>query len=373
MKVKLLYILTELELTNGITSYVMNHYQRLDRSKFSVDFLIGKGTDNKYLKIIEANGDKIIHAPKIAPRNYLKFVKHAKELFEENNYDIVHSHEFNWGMPYLKEAKKKGIKVRIFHAHGTKSSAKFLKQVRNSLLIPKTIKSANYLFACSDMAGKSFFKEKPYYLTHNAIDKDQYLFNLDDRIKIREELQIEDHMKLIGFFGRFTEQKNILYLLSIIRELVKQNPNYHLLLVGTGALEGDIFDVIKDDHLEEHVTILEPKADINRYYSAIDLFMLPSLYEGLPVVGVEALFSSVPQIYSSNITKELNVTGSITYLDLNEPYQIWIDKIVELTTKSVDRNRVDLEALAIYDINNQAKVIENKYLELLKQEKTISN
>lgn len=367
MKIKLLYILTELELTNGITSYVMNHYERLDKSKFSVDFLVARGVDEKFEKMIHANGDRIIQAPEPRNKNYIKFVKHAKEVFNQTKYDIVHSHEFNWGMPYLKEAKKQEIKVRIFHAHATKSSVKFLKQVRNSLLIPKTIKSANELFACSKMAGESFFKNKEYFLANNAIDKDKFLFNLEERVKIREELQIDENTKLIGFFGRFTEQKNTLYLLSLIRELVIQQPNYHLLLIGSGALQNDIFDVIRSEHLEEFVTILEPKADIYRYYSALDVFMLTSLYEGLPVVGIEALFNHVPQIYSNEITKELNLTGTINYLNLNDPYQIWLDKIVEVTNQVIDRNRVDLDLLSVYDIDVQSKVLQDKYLELLQK------
>lgn len=369
MKIKLLYILTELEVTNGITSYVMNHYQRLDHTKFSVDFLIAKGADTKYLDIIKKNDDRVLQAPRISVKHYAKFLKHAKDLFNQTKYDVVHSHEFNWGMPYMREAKRHGVAVRIFHAHSTRSSNQFIKRMRNGIFIPKTIKSANELFACSQIAGESFFKKKPFYLAHNAINKDLFLFNEKNREDVREEIGIDKNTKLVGFFGRFSEEKNTVFLLSIFKELMKSRSDFHLLLIGSGALQEEIFNIIKEDDLEDVVTVLDAKTDIYRYYSAIDLFMLPSLYEGLPVVGVEALFNNVNQLYSDAVTKELNLIDSIKYLDLKEDITRWIYEVINLAEEKRDRKQIDLAKLANYDIDIQAKKIENKYIELLEKYK----
>ncbi|VEU83298.1 glycosyltransferase [Acholeplasma hippikon] len=363
--IKLLYILPELYLTNGITSYVMNHYERLDHTKFSVDFLIAKGADKKYLDIIEGNQDKIIQTPKINDAHYKQFRKHAKEVFSTTKYDIVHSHDFNWGMPYLREAKKQGVKVRIFHAHSMKGSEKFFKRVRNDIFIPRTVRAANELFACSSIAGHKFFKKKPFYLAHNAINKALFLYSEKLRKEIKEELAIDSSKKVIGYFGRFNERKNTLFLLSIMKEIIKTRTDIHLLLIGHGALQEEIFRIVAEDNLEDYVSVLDPRDDIYRYYSVLDLFILPSLYEGLPVVGVEALFNGVPQLYSNNITKEINLLNTITYLNIHDDINVWVTEVLKLVDKKVNRKEVDLSKLVNYDIEKQAKVLENKYIELV--------
>ncbi|MBN3489997.1 glycosyltransferase [Acholeplasma equirhinis] len=365
-KIKLLHILTELQLTNGITSYVMNHYQRLDHDKFQVDFLIVKTADQKYIDMIEKHQDRIIQAPRLSMKNYAKFVKHAKTLFTENNYDIVHSHEFNWGMPYLVEAKKKGIAVRIFHAHATQSSPSLVKKIRNALLIPKTIHAATDLWSCSEVAGKFFFKDKPFYLSHNAIDYERFLFNQEYRDDIRSILNLEKDIKLIGFFGRFEAQKNPMQTLDVFKELLILRKDVHLLMVGGGSLEPKLLEFISENNMDQFVTMFSPRRDIYKFYSAIDLFMLPSLYEGLPVVGVEALFSNLKQVYSTNITRELNLIDSITYLPLDLSVDMWARKVSQLLDQKSERVLKSSDKLNIYKIDYQAKMVEEKYLSFFK-------
>ncbi len=368
MKIKLLHILTEIQLTNGVTSYVMNHYERLDHDRFSVDFLIVKTADQKYIDMIDRFGDRIIYGPKLSMKNYGKFVKHAKALFDENAYDIVHSHEFNWGMPYLKEAKRRGVKVRIFHAHATQSSPNLLKKIRNSLLIPGTLIAANQYWSCSQIAGEYFFKHRPFYLSHNAINYEKFLFDQECRDDIRTLLNMSDDVKLIGFFGRFEEQKNPMWTLEVFKSLKAKSDDVHLLMVGGGSKEIEILKFIADEKFEEHVTVFSPRRDIYKFYSAIDLFLLPSFYEGLPVVGVEALFSNLPQVYSTNITRELNLVDSITYLSLSAAADEWADQIHGLLDMKKERKLNSLDALKIYSINDQAKVIESKYLSFFDEE-----
>ena len=367
-KIKLLHILTELQLTNGITSYVMNHYQRLDHEKFSVDFLIAKTADQKYVDMIEKYNDRILYSPKISMKNYAKFVKHAKELFHEHKYDIVHSHEFNWGMPYLREAKRVGIPVRIFHAHATQSSPSLIKRFRNALLIPKTIHAASDLWSCSEIAGKFFFKDKAFFLSHNAINEEKFQFNQEYREDIRNLLNLDNKTKLIGFFGRFEAQKNPMHTLNVFKELLKLRSDIHLLMVGSGSLEKNILEFISNEKLESKITVFSPRRDIYKFYSAIDLFLLPSLYEGLPVVGVEALFSNLPQVYSTNITREINLIDSIHYLPLELSTDMWARKISTFLDMNVSRVLNDTSKLNVYKIDYQAKMVEDKYLSYFKGE-----
>lgn len=368
MKIKILHILTELQLTNGVTSYVMNHYERLNHEEFEVDFLIVGKADQKYIEMIEKNQDRIIYGIEPKVKNYKLMKNHAKKLFDEKIYDIIHSHVFNWSVPYLKEAKKRGIKIRILHAHATQSSPSLIKRIRNGLLIPKALSFANQYWSCSKVAGDFFFKDKPYYLSHNAINAEKFLFNEENRSDIRQLLNIGNDKKVIGFFGRFDDQKNPLFILKVFQEIVKKDSNIYLLMVGSGKREAEILKCIDKENLKRNVIVFSPRRDIYKFYSAIDLLFLPSLYEGLPVVGVEALFSNLPQLYSTHITKEINLLKSISYVDLSLPIDNWVNKAIELLNKDVIRfTKID-ERLSIYDIQNSAKIVGNKYKELIKNE-----
>ncbi len=366
-KIKLLHILSALELTNGVASYVMNHYEKLNHDLFSVDFLIVKSADQKYSDIILKHEDHIIYGPKLSFKNYHKFKKHAKTLFSENHYDIVHCHEFNWGMPYLKEAKKRHIKTRIFHAHLTLSSPKLLNRMRNAILIPMTLRSANQFWSCSEVAGKYFFKQKPFYLSHNAIYGDKYMFNQEHRNDIRTLLEMDESTKLIGFFGRFENQKNPMFTLEVFKEVSKDRSDIKLLMVGNGYKELEILAYIEKHQLKDRVFVFSARRDIYKFYSAIDLFLLPSLFEGLPVVGVEALYANLYQVYADTITTELNLNDSITYLSLNDEISIWKQTILNLLFDTKDRLKLDLNQLKVYDINHQGRIIEEKYISLYKE------
>lgn len=366
-KIKLLHILSALELTNGVASYVMNHYEKLNHELFSVDFLIVKSADQKYSDIISKHNDKIIYGPKLSIKNYRKFKQHAKALFQENSYDIVHCHEFNWGMPYLKEAKKRHIKIRIFHAHLTLSSPKLLNRIRNAMLIPITLRSANQFWSCSEVAGKYFFKDKPFYLSHNAIYGDKYTFNQEHRNDIRTLLEMDEKTKLIGFFGRFENQKNPMFTLEIFKAIAKQRKDIKLLMVGNGYKELEILAFIEKNGLKDQVIVFSARRDIYKFYSAIDLFLLPSLFEGLPVVGVEALYANLPQVYADTITKELNLIDTITYLSLKADLNVWKDRVIDLLDQKINRMNLDLNRLNKYDITHQGHVIEEKYLSLFKE------
>lgn len=366
MKIKILHILTELELTNGVTSYVMNHYERLNHKLFKVDFLIVGNVDKKYLDMIEGNKDSIIRAPRTSIRNFFKFKKHAKELFSKTKYDIIHSHVFNWSVPYIREAKKKGVKVRIFHAHTTQSSTSFIKKIRNDILIPQAINNSNHLWSCSNIAGDFFFKDKEYYLSHNAIDGEKFLFNKKNRNEVRELIKVEDNKKVIGFFGRFGHEKNLLWALEVFEKLSETNPDYYFLMIGSGKEESKVYKYINESDLAKKVIVLLPRQDIYKFYSGIDLFMLTSLYEGLPVVGVEALFSNLPQIYSSTITKELNLMNSIKYLSLEDDITVWTSAIEEIfNEENIRTSKID-SRLSLYDINKAAVTIQEKYISLVK-------
>src|SRR5690606_9087546 len=134
-----------------------------------------------------------------------------------------------------------------FHAHATQSSPSLIKRFRNALLIPKTIHAASDLWSCSEIAGKFFFKDKAFFLSHNAINEEKFQFNQEYREDIRNLLNLDNKTKLIGFFGRFEAQKNPMHTLNVFQEMLKLRNDVHLLMVGSGSLEKDILEFISEE------------------------------------------------------------------------------------------------------------------------------
>lgn len=362
-KIRILCILASLDVCNGIVSYAMNYYRYIDKNKIQMDFLVSDDNESVYWKEIKENGDNIYIMPELKYRNTIKFCKKVDEFFKYSNYDIVHCHLANAGMFYLKAAKKYGVKSRILHSHATKSAESILKKIRNGLMIPFTKLYANEYFACSKAAGEYLFKNKKYNVINNAILPKKYLFNNNIRVQKRKELELDDKI-IIGNIGRFSMQKNHLFLIDIFYELKKLDSNVVLILVGEGPLEGLIRKKVSEYGLEKDIVFTGKRLDTNDLYQAMDVFLLPSLYEGLPLVGIEAQCSDLPLIVSNTITKELSIIESTQYLSLDKSAAFWAEVIIKCLKKSRKDNK-DIVRKMNYDIESEAKKLENIYIDIL--------
>lgn len=316
-KVKVLCVLPSLRICNGVASYAMNYYKNI--SNIDMDFVVANlDTKSDYFDEIKANGNKIYNLSKNASKNFFDYIYKIKKFFKENanKYDIIHCHVANAGAIFLYYAKKYGIKVRIIHSHATETSDNKIKQIRNNLILPLTIHNATNYFACSDKAGKAMFKNKKFCVVNNAINCEKYKFNEAYREEIRKEFNIENDEYLIGNIGRFVHQKNQEYLLNIANELDKKEIKYKVFILGTGPLESKLHEQRRNDNLEENVIFINPRNDVYKFYSAFDLFVLPSLYEGLPVVGIEAQCNGLPCLFSDTITKEVKINDNVKFISL---------------------------------------------------------
>ncbi len=315
--IKILQVVPSLSRVNGVASYAMNYYRNI--SNIDMDFVIANlDTKSDYFEEINAKGNKIYNLSKNSSKNFVDYIYKIKKFFKENanKYDIIHCHVANAGAIFLYYAKKYGIKVRIIHSHATVTSDKKIKQIRNNLILPLTIHNATNYFACSDKAGRAMFKNKKYYVVNNAINCEKYEFNEVYRKEIRNEFNIENDECLIGNIGRFVHQKNQEYLLNIANELDKKEIKYKVFIIGTGPLESKLHEQRRKDNLEENVIFINPRNDVYKFYSAFDLFILPSLYEGLPVVGIEAQCNGLPCLFSDTITKEVKINDNVKFISL---------------------------------------------------------
>lgn len=355
----------------GVEAVVMNYYRHIDKEKIQFDFLIDRDSTNiPYQEIKSLGGNVIIIPP------YQKLPQYLKELtkiFKENDYKIVHSHINTLSIFPLYAAKKCNIPIRIAHSHSTSNKKEYKKNFLKNFLRPFSKKYATHYFCCSEYAGRYLFGDKAYdngevTLINNAIAVDNFLYNEEIRKNKREDLGITNEI-VIGHVGRFISQKNHLRLIDIFNTLINTNPdiNYILILIGTGSLEQKVKEKVKALNLEERVIFLGQRDDVNELMQAMDIFLLPSLYEGLPVVGVEAQTAGMLCVLSSEMTKETKILSTTKFISLEKSNEEWAEEIKK-SYKNFKRKNTKKEIIKVnFEIKTEAKKLEKKYEELLKK------
>ena len=268
----------------GVESVVMNYYRNIDRNRIQFHFLCDEDSTDIPYEEIEKLGGKVIVIPP-----YQKLFKYQKELyriFKENNYKIIHSHINALSVFPLRIAKKAGVPIRIAHSHSTSNKKEWKKNILKMILRPFSKLYANNYFACTEYAGKWLFgkkvvERKELNVINNAIDLKKFEFNENTREDLRKELGIKEDVLVIGHVGRFMKQKNHEFLIDVFEKAIKQDDNIYLILVGQGPLEDKIKEMAKEKGIENKILFLGQRNDVNKLYQAMDIFVLPSLYEGL--------------------------------------------------------------------------------------------
>lgn len=361
-KIKVIYIVPSLRLCNGIASYAMNYFRNIDNKNIQIDFITGANEKSVYFEEIEKKGSKIFYIPKIGMKNFFQIRKKIKNFFRNNEYDIVHCHVLNMGAFYMHYAKKYGVPIRILHSHATKYADHFLNNLRNMFLSKIAIKNANVYYACSKLAGDFLFKSKKYEVINNAINIEKFIYNPEKRKEIREKEKIKENEILIGNIGRFVPQKNLFFLLDVFKGLVEKDSRYKMILIGSGPQEKKILEKIQEYNLTNKIIIKKNITNVNEYMQAIDIFILPSLYEGLPVVGIEAQTADLTCLFADTISKEAKVIPDVKFLSIKEK-GIWIEEIEKLGKK--ERKNVDkIIADSGYSIEEESTKLIDKYNEL---------
>lgn len=348
-------------LGGGVESVVMNYYRHIDRSKIQFDFICDEDSTNIPYEEIEKLGGKVILIPPY--QKIFKYHKELKKILKEGNYKIVHSHINTLSVFPLRAAKKAGVPVRIAHSHSTTNKKEWKKNVLKQILRPFSRVYATDYMCCSELAGRWLFGNKEYdkgnvYLLNNAIDLEKFKYDEKIRKKKRKELNIKEDTLVIGHVGRFVEQKNHRFLIDIFNEVHKQKENSVLLLAGQGPLMEEMKEKVKTLGIEDFVEFLGQRDDINELYQAFDVFCLPSLYEGLGMVLIEAQANGLPCIASTEVPRIAKLTELVSFLSLNQNVNEWADEI--LKCKNIKRiSRVKEIANGGYDINVEShKIVE---------------
>lgn len=351
-------------ISGGVESVVMNYYRNIDKDKIQFDFIVDEDSTHIPHEEIESMGGRVILVPPY--QKITSYIKVLKDIFKENEYRIVHSHLNVLSIFPLYAAKKSNVPIRIAHSHSTSNKKEWKKNVLKSLLKPFSKINATHYFCCSELAGRWLFGSNTYdkgevTLINNAIDTKSFVYDENIRKKIRNELKISDNKLVIGHIGRFVDQKNHDFLVDIFSEIHKYNNDSILILVGEGPLQEKIKEKVNYLNLNESVKFLGVRNDVNELYQAMDLFIFPSLYEGLGMVLIEAQLSGLPCLVSSEVPKEAKITNVLEFLNLNDDIGTWVKKAINLS--GIKRKQhLDKVNKAGYNIEIESKKLEKKYM-----------
>lgn len=353
----------------GVESVVMNYYRNIDRSKIQFDFICDNDSTNIPYEEIEQLGGKVILIPPY--QKVFKYQKELRKVLKEGNYKIVHSHINTLSVFPLYAAKKVGIPVRIAHSHSTTNKKEWKKNILKQVLRPFSKVFATHYFACTEHAGRWLFGNKEYdngnvYLLNNAIDLNKFKYNEKKRKEKRKELSISDDTLVIGHIGRFMKQKNHEFLIEIFNEIHKKNKNSVLLLAGQGPLVDEMKQKVEELKMLNSVVFLGQRDDAAELYQAFDVFMLPSLYEGLGIVLIEAQCAGVPSFASTEVPEIAKVSNILDFIDLNTSKEMWADIILQSIKDYERKNYLKDCQKCGYDIKIEVKKLENEYKEFIK-------
>lgn len=347
----------------GVEAVVMNYYRHIDRSKVQFDFLVDEDSTRVPEEEITALGGRVFRIPPY--QHPIRYRRELIRLMREQQWPIMHSNINTLSLFPLSAAKKVGVPVRIAHSHSTMGKGEFAKNAMKLILRPFANVYPTVRFACGHYAGEWLFgKNRDFTVIPNAIELDKFRFDPAVRQEVRKELGVVEDTFLIGHVGRFMPQKNQTFLIDVLADLVPGKPNAMLVFVGDGPDKKDVQQHAEELGVADHVMFLGQRADVNRLYQAFDVFCLPSLYEGLCVVGVEAQCAGLPCLFSDAITREVDVTGASRFMPI-ESHKEWSSA---LSKREIGR-RIDFfeEAFAEFDIQQSAKKLVFLYKQLLEK------
>lgn len=349
----------------GVEAVIMNYYRNIDRTKVQFDFIIDGYEKSILDDEILSLGGKIY---KVEPyrKNIFKYIYQIYRIIKKNKYEFVHSNMNTLAVFSLFSAWLAKAKVRILHNHSTAVKSEKMRTIIKYILRPFAPIFANRYMACSNFAGewmygKKKMKEGKVKVLNNAINVDDFVYNKSLRKKLRQDLNINEDTLVVGHVGRFMYQKNHDFLIDVFKEIHKQKNNSCLLLIGDGSLRETIKFKVQNYGLEGCVKFLGLRKDVEDLYNVMDVFVLPSWYEGLPVVSVEAQANGLPCFVSNKVSKECRLSSSMHFISLDKNARFWSKEILN---SHLNRNKNAKKELIEhnFEIKNEVQKLIRFYL-----------
>lgn len=354
--------------SGGKRNLIMEYYRHIDRSKVQFDFICDSDSNGIPHEEIKALGGRVYT---VAPYKYLPWhLVDTYRILEKNQYDIIHAFDNTLNVFPMWLGRRAGIKVRISESisKGDKSEKKtFLKYA---------LKPFSHCFVTQFMAnsidcgiwqfGRKAYEKGRVEIFKTVVNADTNAYDADLRGKTRTAFGWDDKV-VYGFIGRYVDQKNPLFMIDIFKEIANLQENAILVMIGFGELEEAMMKRVKDYGLSDRVINLGRRDDIKQFYNAFDAFLLPSLYEGMPVVGIEAQCAGLPIFFSKSITEETTACELAYYIGLQEKPSVWAKEIIDVVKENVPKRRSYAKEvkLAGFDSESEATRLEKLYNSLV--------
>ena len=353
----------------GAETFLMKIYRKLDKSKYQMDFAVNYLDKMFYEDEIQTLGGRIFRVPNKS-KTMRGFRQELTKVVKENNYKYALRIASNAiSFMDLQIAKKAGAKVCSLRSSNSSDGNGFKAWLAHKVGFALYNRYVDVKFAPSDLAaeytfGKKAVKNGEVSILHNGVDLDVFRFDVNARKEIRQEFGLSDEQLLVGHIGRFMAQKNHTFLLDIFKKISEKNENAVLMLVGKGELENEIKEKIKTLGLQDKVIFTGVRADISKLLSAMDVFVFPSLYEGMPNTIIEAQATGLPCVIADTITKEADITGWVKYLPLSATTDAWANLALESVTKERKDTKQDF-----IDHKYDVESVVEEFVSLVFQEK----
>lgn len=355
----------------GLTGYIAQNYQYMDKTKIEFDFLTYDTDKLDFEDEFINMGAKFYHIHR--PSHPIDFYKSLKHILKQGNYKVIHFNLSYANFVPVILAKLAGAHNIIIHSHSTDIDDQriFIRKIKTGIhLLGKRIFPfvGDSFWACSADAAKWMFpqkvlKEDKWFLAHNAIDVKKYVYNPDKRNLLRKDIGIAPDTFVIGHIGRFTYQKNHEFLLEVFRAVKKEKKDCKLMLIGDGPETQHIKGLVEMFGINGDVLFLGRRTDVPDLLQAMDCFVLPSRFEGLGVVGIEAQAAGIPCVFSDNVPKETNITNLVTFLSLDTGSIKWSEEILKKIGLSKSDQHINIFN-AGYDLEHEVHIVQKMYLSI---------
>lgn len=346
----------------GVESVVMNYYRHIDRGRVQFDFIIDSDSTVVPAEEIDGLGGRLYEVP---PYQHLEgYQKALGELLAQRSYSIVHSHINTLSVFPLRVAKRVGVPVRIAHSHATMGKGETKRNLTKLALRPFANAYPTNRVACSRYAGKWLFgKNADFTVIPNAIELDRFRFDAASRAEARAAWSVDDGCCVVGNLGRMESTKNQAFLIDAFARMHAAHPDSMLVIAGCGSLYESLEKKACDMGLADSVRFLGQVGDVSRLYQGMDVFALPSLYEGFGMALLEAQVAGVPSVVSNRVSPEVVLTDDCRLLPLEGGVDTWAREIWA-QFEGGDRKDATSEAFEPFDIDNTSKKLEAFYLRL---------
>lgn len=365
--IKVLMVTVTLGKESGVNTFIMNYFRKTDHAKIRIDVLsyLESPDQSEYAAEITAGGGRIFFTPPV--KRFQEHIRFLKRLIRDGQYDIIHDNSLIMTLPLMMICRRNRIPVRILHSHSSRYGEPGYKEWRNRLFHPFLRACCTDFLACSKAAGENIFGNRRYTVLPNVINGSVFTFSEETRAMIREQEKLDGKIVVLTS-GRASAEKNPLFALELMQRVIEKHDNVVYWWVGDGPMKDAMEIRARELGLGDHLVLWGKQSDMTAFYHAADIFLLPSLFEGLPYTGVEAQAMGLPCLVSAAVTEEMVYTDLVRFVSLEEPAGNWCEAMEALFSRIPLRRSYAAELVdSPFSDTDAGSMLEELYVQMLEK------